>query len=290
MPLYRIQAVALENDAHGYRTAFGASTFARDAPAHDPPGARLAGHRDGARDRPGVGGDADPAPLADPGHDPDRADRRAGRRQRDRLGVHAVAGPGLPQRPAAQAPVVERPRVGTDRHLHDAVDHHPDRARPDGVRLPLRERRPAQRQRRADRGGDGQRVVRHGRVLPRHRAAAAPGAALRRRRRPAARARPVHRAAPARTQRRHQRADDRHLPLGVAEPDRLLGRRRHRLATDRDRALRGRVPAHRPRRPAALRHPRRQVVPRPGPAVEAGRRRADRLWDARRRCCRSAPW
>ena len=27
MPLWRIQAVALEDDAHGYRTAFGASTF-----------------------------------------------------------------------------------------------------------------------------------------------------------------------------------------------------------------------------------------------------------------------
>ena len=76
----------------------------------------------------------------------------------------------------------------------------------------------------------------HGRVLPGHRAAAAPGAALRRRRRPAARPRPVHGAAAARAQRRHQRADDRHLPLRVAEPDRLLGRRRHRLAADPDRA------------------------------------------------------
>ena len=195
----------------------------------------------------------------------------------------------LPQRPAAQAAVVERPRLGPRRHLHAAVDRHPHRVRADGVRLPLRQRRPAQRQRRADRGGDGQRVVEHGGVLPDHRAAAAPGAALRRRRRPAARPRPVHGAAAARTQRRHQRADDRHLPVGVAEPDRLLGRRRHRVAADRDRSLRRRLPAHRARRPAPLRHPRRQVVPHPGAAVEAGRRRAHRSTARWRRSCRSAP-
>ena len=76
---------------------------------------------------------------------------------------------------------------------------------PDRVRLPVRQRRVREHQRRTARGGPGRRVVTVGCVLPGDAAAAAAHAHLRRRHRPAARSRPVHRPAPPGQHRRDQR-------------------------------------------------------------------------------------
>ena len=240
LPLYRIQAVALENDAHGYRTAFGASTFGETlqrtillALGSLAIGMVLGTGLAWAATR-------DPTPLADPGDVPIVP-----------IIVPAVAnvtgwvfmlspGPGYLNALLRKLPwwndldsgpvdiytlpwIIILTGLGLTAFVYLFVSA--------GLRNINGELIEA-----AMASGSSSTA----RVLPDHRAAAAPGAALRRRRRPAARARPVHGAAAARAQRRDQRADDRHLPIGVAEPDRLLGRRRHRLAADRDRALRRR--------------------------------------------------
>ncbi len=106
--------------------------------------------------------------------------------------------PGYLNAALRRLPWWSRPRRGPDRHLHAAVDrdHHRDRA--DRVRLPLRRRRLREHQRRAPRGCAGLWLVADRRVLQGHPAAAAPDAAVRRRCRPAARPRTVHRPAAAR--------------------------------------------------------------------------------------------
>ena len=111
-----------------------------------------------------------------------------------------------------------RPRGGPDRRLHDAVDRHHHRDRADGVRVPLRRRRLREHQCRAPRSRPGRRLVADRCVLPGDPAAAAPDPAVRRRRRPAARARTVHRPAAARTNRRHRRRHHRDLRRHDARP------------------------------------------------------------------------
>ena len=103
-----------------------------------------------------------PPTAAHPARAARPADRRARDRQRRRLGVPAVAAARLPQRRAAQPAVVVGPRRGPDRHLHDAVDRHHHRLRADGVRVPVRQRRVREHQRRAPRGRPGRRLVASG--------------------------------------------------------------------------------------------------------------------------------
>ena len=126
--------------------------------ATDRAGARVAGDRPRARHAAGVGGDPAAAEHEAPAGAADPADRRPGGGVGDRLVVPALAAAGLPQRAAAQPAVVEPPRRGSGRHLHDAVDHHHHRVRPDRVRLPVRELRVRQHQLRAARGRPGERL------------------------------------------------------------------------------------------------------------------------------------
>ena len=69
---------------------------------------------------------------------------------------------------------------GPGRHLHAAVDRDRHRPRADVVHLPVRQRRVREHQRRAARGRAGLGLVAGRRVLPRHAAAPAPRAHLRR--------------------------------------------------------------------------------------------------------------
>ena len=257
-PLIRLQYLALKDGAQPYKDAYTRPDVWRTIQVDDLPRPGLARDRGRARHGARLGRVLAPAPASHPEGRPDPSDHPAPGGSRARLGIPALAAPGLPQPDPPEPALVERAVRRAVRHLHAAVDHHHHRARAGLVRLSLRQRRPRKHQRRADRGRVRQRLVGLRRLLQDRAAAPPPCARVRDRRGAAARPRSVHRAAPAGREPGDHGAHDRHVLADAADTGSVRRGRGDRLAAARLRDLRAVHEPGAPRRQLALRHARRQ--------------------------------
>ena len=108
LPMIRLQSLAFEDGAQGYRSQYGRYRHRRDHPDHDRARGRVAGDRDGARNTAGVRRQQAAGEAGLPAGHTDPAYRHARDREHRRLGLPAFARARLPQRTAQKAAVVER--------------------------------------------------------------------------------------------------------------------------------------------------------------------------------------
>ena len=186
--------------------------------------------------------------------------------------------PGYLNAALRNAAVVVGPRGGPDRHLHDAVDRDHHRHRADRVRLPLRragfENISAEHLEAAQVAGSSQLGVFFRVTLPLLRPTLLYGGGV-------ALLLGLGQFTGPLLLGPHRRHRRRSPPRSTADmtpdPGPVRHRRRPRLDAARVRRDRRRHAEGAAAGPQAVRHPRRQGVPRPGPPVEAGRRRPRRL-------------
>ena len=267
-----LQRLAFEDGARGYRDRLRPPEMAETLRTTVGLGARLAGHRPGPRHAAGLGRDPAAAAAAVAARLPILPDRRAGGG-----GVTGWAFLFSP-RPGYLNALLRTCPGGT--HLDEGpVDIYSlpwivviTGLRADRLRLPVRQRRLRQHQRRTDRGGAGERLLGGRRVLPGHPAAAAPDPGVRRLSSPCCSGLGQF-TGPlllGRTAGISVLTTDMYVAVSQSPIDYGRGRGDRLAAAAVRHRRRGRRPEAAPGRPQPVRHPRRQGVPTRGAAVQAG--------------------